>query len=167
MKLNQKGYTLIEVLAVIVLIAVLSGIAIPKVLTTINAGKTASEKILIDNIKTAAKGMFEEIELTGKKEGNTILFEEDINIYIEENNNEKSMKISLQDLVKYGFIKGTIDKTTQKIEIKNTNGKDIGNCKIIVTKTLKEEGNKYAFKYTFKKDTTNKENSDDDICPNI
>ena len=51
-KLNSKGFTLIEVLATVVLIAILGLVAVPNVLNTINKSKENSYKILIDDIKT-------------------------------------------------------------------------------------------------------------------
>ena len=65
MKLNRKGFTLVEVLAVIVIIALLGGIAIPNILSTINNSKNVSEKSMIENIKTATQKLYEEEEFTG------------------------------------------------------------------------------------------------------
>lgn len=61
-KLNSKGFTLIEVLATVVLIAILGLVAVPNVLNTINKSKENSYKILIDDIKIAGKQLFEELE---------------------------------------------------------------------------------------------------------
>ena len=54
-RLNNKGFTLIEVLVVIAMIALIAGIAIPNVLSSINTSKSVSEKAMIENIKTASQ----------------------------------------------------------------------------------------------------------------
>ena len=134
-KLNHKGFTLVEVLAVIVIIGVLSGIAIPNVMTSINASKNSSEKILIDNIKTAAQSLYEEVEFLGEdgklKDGNN-------DIAIDDNN---SLEVSLQGLVDNGFLKASNvkdngnDNEDNKL-INPKTGEDIGNCKITITKIV-------------------------------
>lgn len=53
-KMNNKGFTLIEVLVVVVLIALISGIAINTVGTTMSVSRTESYKIMKDNIVSAS-----------------------------------------------------------------------------------------------------------------
>jgi prepilin-type N-terminal cleavage/methylation domain-containing protein len=55
MKLNNKGFSLIEVLAVIVILGVLATITIPTIGAMINENKEASLKSLKKSIKSAAK----------------------------------------------------------------------------------------------------------------
>ena len=104
MKLNRKGFTLVEVLAVIVIIALLGGIAIPNILSTINTSKNVSEKSMIENIKTASQQLYEEVEFTGDiyqyQENGTITTTQ-----ITINNN--SIETNLQTLVSNGFLSGT------------------------------------------------------------
>lgn len=53
MYVNNKGFTLVELLATIVLIAILGGIATVSVIGVINTSKNKGEKIFVDKIETA------------------------------------------------------------------------------------------------------------------
>lgn len=48
--MNNKGFTLVEMLAVVVILAVIGGIATTGVINTINTSKLKSEKIFVDKI---------------------------------------------------------------------------------------------------------------------
>ena len=48
--MNNKGYTLIEMLAVVVILAIIGGIATVGVINVINTSKLKSEKIFIDKL---------------------------------------------------------------------------------------------------------------------
>lgn len=54
MKLNNKGFTLVEVLAVVVLLAVLMSITVPSIGNLLKIGKENNYNDLIDNIKSAS-----------------------------------------------------------------------------------------------------------------
>lgn len=58
MKMNNKGLTLIELLAVIVIIGVLSGIAINAITKSITSGHKKGYKNLEQNLRTAAKDYY-------------------------------------------------------------------------------------------------------------
>ena len=53
--MNKKGFTLIEVIMVIAIIAILSLILIPNVMVLIDKNKERSCENMIDNIESAAK----------------------------------------------------------------------------------------------------------------
>lgn len=50
MKMNNKGFSLVELLAVVAIIGVVGGIATVGVMSTINTSKNKSEKIFIDKL---------------------------------------------------------------------------------------------------------------------
>ena len=54
--MNNKGFTLVELLATIVLISVVMGIATYSIINVINASKEKSEKIFVDKLGTAIEG---------------------------------------------------------------------------------------------------------------
>lgn len=84
--LNNKGFTLIEVLATVVLIAVLGLIAVPNVLNTMNKSKESSYKIMVGDIKVAGKQLFEELEYA------------DSTLYHYNMNGEKTGIISIEEI---------------------------------------------------------------------
>lgn len=139
MRLGNKGFTLVEVLAVIVIIAVLGGIAIPGVLSSINTSKDASYNIMISNIVSASQSLYEEvdsgIELYQYTSGGK---DTDNNVTI----NSNSISTNLQTLVSNGFLAGSNNDCSgtgcnenKKILLEPKSKKDIGDCEIIITKT--------------------------------
>lgn len=155
MKLNNKGFTLIEVLAVIVIIAILGGIAIPSVLSSINTSKDASYDIMISNIITASSSLYEEIEYD-----NSILYEFDLT---GSTSNEikivsDSISVNLQTLVSNGFLTGSNNDCSDasctnqnnKVLLDPSSKNDIGHCKIKITK--KNTSGKVSYEVT-KNDT--------------
>ena len=164
-KLNHKGFTLVEVLAVIVIIGVLSGIAIPNVMTSINASKNSSEKILIDNIKTAAQSLYEEVdnktELKDTTNNNIVIKScKYVNSNDEEcdasqqNNVDCKYKrciienIQLQTLVDNGFLKASDvkDNGNNNKLINSKTGEDIGECIITITKKVNIDDYSVSYK---------------------
>ena len=122
MKLNNKGFTLIEVLAILVIISVLLGIAIPSVISSINNSKKASYKILVSNIVTGSIQLYEEV-LYGNSEisGYSI------------NENGTEITTTLQDLVNNGYLRGSnLKEEVTKVIINPVTNKNIGSCEIII-----------------------------------
>ena len=159
-KLNRKGFTLIEVLAVIVIIAIVGGIAIPNIMSTINSGKTASENTMIENIKTASEQLYKEIEymdVTLYKYDNDGKTDDKIEIKKDEN----YIEVNLQTLVSNGFLSGTgKDENNAKKKIFNPKtNEDIGDCIIKITKIV--DGNKTTYKVEPKVEPDSK----DSKCP--
>ena len=139
-RINNKGFTLVEVIAVVVIIALLGMIAIPNVISTINKGKDTSYEILVNDIKIAAKQLYEEVDYVGvvlkkyNKDGETI---NEIDI------DSNSIKTNLQTLVSNGFLIGANNPDRENSGNKNykiitnpRNGEDIGECKIIIEKIV-------------------------------
>ena len=105
MKLNNKGFTLIEILAVIVILSLLAGIAIPSVLSSINTSKDASYDIMISNIVTASGSLYEEIRYNGSGLYKYNLDGTHTELIVLAN--DDSISINLQTLVSNGFLNGS------------------------------------------------------------
>lgn len=160
-KLNNKGFTLMEVLAVIVIIAILGMIAVPNVLNSINTSKQASYDVLVKDITIAGKQLIEEIDYAG-----TTIYHYDNNgkggvIHLSSN----EVNITLQSLVSNGFLTGSNnpDKTgvnkNDKIIINPKDKEDIGDCEITITKTV-DASNNYNTSYELKN-----KSSSNNSCP--
>lgn len=131
MKLNNKGFTLIELIATIAIITLLTIIVAPSVINSLNSGKNKSYEILVANIVTASKELYEEVysnELLGVS---TTLYENSTEISIDE---DDSITINLQTLVNNGFLSGTNKDETKIVTNPKENNGDIGNCKIKITR---------------------------------
>lgn len=157
MFVNNKGFTLIEVLAVVVIIAVVTLIAMPSVLSIMNSSKDSSYEMMIDNIKTAAGELYQE-----KDYMNT-------NIYVYDYTGrtsdvvsivDSSISVNLQTLVGNGYLTGSNNNdevsgnTNNKVILEPYHNEDIGMCEIKVTKI--KNGNKVCYKV---------EGSDEGTCP--
>ena len=147
MKLDNKGFTLVEVLAVVVIIAVIGMIAIPGVMSSINTGKDASYKIMVNNIVTASKSLYEEIEYN-----NSILYKYDDNGKTSDEVSilDDSIIVNLQTLVSNGFLSGSNKEndTNNKVLINPKTKEDIGLCEIKITK--KNFSNKVTYEISSK-----------------
>jgi len=175
---NNKGFTLIEVLAVIVIIAVLGLIAIPNIISTLTKGKESSYRIMINNIKTASQSLFEELEyaestthhyeISYENDKLTIKPSDGVVAIDESDLNEKVIRVNLQTLVSNGFLSGTSGQDSENVKSKIiTNpktGKNIGSCIITITKK-KTGSNKVNYVVTnYEPDGSENTNSNTD-CP--
>ncbi len=156
-RLNQKGFTLIEVLAVIVIIALLGVIAVPGVLNTINNSKKSSYNIMVDDIKTAGTELFEELEIVGndlKQYTEAGVSDQKIDIESKELDGKlvKEISTNLQTLVSNGFLKGssnnkeTSTNKNAKILLNPITNKDIGQCKLIIRKVI-DDSTKVVYEF--------------------
>ncbi len=150
MRLNNKGFTLVEVLAIVVILGIIGGIAITSVLSSINKSKDASYKLMINNIVTASGTLYEEVEFNNDNDSK--IFQYNIN-GIENDKKisiiDKTINTNLQTLVSNGFLNGTINcdeennckyenNNNKKVIINPKTDEDLGDCKIIIRK---ENGN--------------------------
>ena len=67
MKLNNKGFTLIEVLTVLVIISILGLVVVPNTMDVIKGGKENTYKILVKNIRDSAVNLYKELEYSDSK----------------------------------------------------------------------------------------------------
>ena len=143
-KLNKKGFTLVELIATIVVLALVVSISAYAITNIINSAKEKNYELLIKNIKDASETYYQECK-----------YKYSNNSGITCNDN-----VTLQDLVNYGYLKGNgtednkIDnKIDNKMKIVNPkNNKDIGECSIAV----KYENGKLTIESM----------SDNNSCPN-
>lgn len=113
-KLNKKGFTLVELIATIVVLALVVSISAYAITNIINSAKEKNYELLIKNIKDASETYYQEC----KYSNNSGITCDDT--------------VKLQDLVNYGYLKGNGTKD-DKMEIVNPkNNIDIGECSIAV-----------------------------------
>ncbi len=67
MKINNKGFTLVELLATIVIFAIVAGIGTFSITTIIKNSKNKNYELLIKNIKDAAEVYYQECQYGGKE----------------------------------------------------------------------------------------------------
>ena len=147
-RLDNKGFTLLEVLAVVVIVSLLVSFVVPNVISSINTSKTSSQKILVNNIKVASQQLFEEVEFNGNVSGERIESEllnyksnggNDGKIFITVSSSGNYIgNLNLQALINNGFLKGTGNGDTQS-NVNAVTGEDIGDCKIKITKIISDD----------------------------
>ena len=149
MKLNNKGFTLIEVLAVIVIIALLTGITVPSVINSMNASKENAYKIMVSNINTASIELFEEIYYSN---GTVELYKYDDNGNITSeliNIDGGEITINLQTLVSNGYLTGnSSEETSRKVILNPRDSENIGYCEITINREIEEDTSKVIYTIT-------------------
>lgn len=70
LKRNEKGLTLIELLAVLVIIGIIAAIAIPAIGNTINSAKTKADQATMDMVQDAAQRYFMDRVVNGNTDSN-------------------------------------------------------------------------------------------------
>ena len=113
-KLNKKGFTLVELIATIVVLALVVSISAYAITNIINSAKVKNYELLIKNIKDASETYYQEC----KYSNNSGITCDDT--------------VTLQDLVNYGYLKGNGTKDDKMKIVNPKNNIDIGECSIAV-----------------------------------
>lgn len=181
MKLDNKGFTLVEVIAVVAIITILSVVVVPSVLNSINNGKQKSYEVLVGDIKIAAKELYEEVysnELLGDTsklyqysydvDSKMISKDKDNNVIEIKDNcaNEgySCIETNLQTLVSNGFLSGSTDGNKQKVilNVREDNA-NMGNCNIRIVRDVNSSSNKVSYKVSAINEIENSNGKN--ICP--
>ena len=110
---NNKGFTLVELIAAIVLLSLVVGITSYSIIGIINRNKEENYNLLIKNINSAAETYYQECRYSNNDMINCNKIEND------------EYMVSLGDLVNYG--------TTEMIGIKSVNIEYAKSCVPIIT----------------------------------
>jgi len=137
--MNNKGFTLIEILTTLVIISLILLIAVPSVASLLNQGKEKSYEILKNNLPTAAENYI--TECIGD---NTVVCS---NIDINQIYESTGLTITAGELLNNGFL----NVSTDLIENSNSGKKiynpvtqkDVSNCLKV---TIKSDNN-YGYIY--------------------
>lgn len=119
---NNKGFTLVELLATIAILAIVMGIATFSITAIIKNSKEKNYQLLITNIKDAAETYYQECKYTNNT-GITCTKDDSGNL-----------NITLEDLLKYGYLKGNSTNNDKNQTIVNPNDNvDISKCQIEIS----------------------------------
>ena len=123
MNLNKNGFTLVELLVTIVIIAILATIVTFSVSRSINNSKEASYNILVDSIVLASKNYY--IECTYNSQNEDIFKDETGNIVCD--------KFSVGKLANLGFLKVNEKDNNGNFKVLNPiNNVNISECMLEV-----------------------------------
>ena len=114
MKKNEKGFTLVELLATVVLLAIILTLGTYSITTIIKNTKEKNYNLLVKNIESAVLLYYEECKYAASDD-----------IVCSEDNT-----VSLGDLVKYGYLKGNGKKNDQYSIVNPKDNTDISSCRI-------------------------------------
>ena len=118
--MNKKGFTLVELLATIILLAIVLSLSSIAIIGIINSSKEKNYEQLISNIKDSAEVYYQECKYSN-------------NSHISCNLDNNGYNISLGELVRYGYIKGNSKDNNDKFSLVNSYDElDISNCTIRV-----------------------------------
>ncbi len=116
--MNSKGFTLVELLATIVLLALIMGITTYSIASIIQNSKNKNYELLVNNVKTASELYYQEC-----KYGDASAISCNIA------NNKIITKLAT--LVEYGYLKGNSTNDDKHYTIVNPkNNENIGECYI-------------------------------------
>jgi len=142
--MNNKGFTLIELIASILLLGVIMSVTAGTVVNLMESSKQKSYDLLIENIKIGAQGYFEECE-------NQDPNDKTINSCPPIENNEdytlEYFTVSLEELLNYGFLKSSSKRENVKIVENPKTNENINPCQIKITKEINKSN--YTVSYEF------------------
>lgn len=115
-KLNKKGFTLVELIATIVVLALVVSIGAYAITNIINSAKEKNYELLIKNIIDASETYYQECK-----------YKYSNNSGITCNDN-----VTLQDLVNYGYLKGNGTKDDKMVIVNPKDNINIGECSIAI-----------------------------------
>ena len=115
-KLNKKGFALVELIATIVVLALVVSISAYAITNIINSAKAKNYELLIKNIKDASETYYQECK-----------YKYSNNSGITCNDN-----VTLQDLVNYGYLKGNGTKDDKMVIVNPKDNINIGECSIAI-----------------------------------
>ncbi len=116
--MNNKGFTLVELLATIVVLALVVSIGAYSITNIIKKTKDENYKLLIEHIRSAAELYYQECKFSNNS-GITC---------------SSDGTVTLGDLVLYGYLKGNSTDTNDRSSLINPNDEvNISSCKIKVT----------------------------------
>lgn len=118
--MNRKGFTLVELIATLVILALVMSLGAYSIISIINNSKEKNYELLINNIKDGAETYYNECRFANNSGINCTKID------------DGSYNISLGDMVKYGYIIGnSTNKDDDKYTIVNPNDEEnISSCSI-------------------------------------
>ena len=126
--MNRKGFTLVELLATLVVLAIVMSIGTYSIINIINNSKEKTYELLISHIKDSSEVYYQECKFS--KETIIKMFNGDkdaANIFCDNN-------ITIGELVEYGYLKGNSTDSNKKYTIVNPkDNNNISNCEIKIS----------------------------------
>ena len=113
--MNNRGFTLVELIAIIMLLAIIVSFGSSSIVAIINRSKNESLNLLIENIKDGADVYYQECTYSKDSVLNSIC--------------SKSNAITLGELVQYGYLKGNSENDDLGI-VNPKDNNDISNCRV-------------------------------------
>lgn len=121
-RLNEKGFTLVELLATIVILALVMGIGSYTITNVIKSSREKDYELLIGNIKDSLELYYQECKYASNSE---------ITCNIGYLNGVDTFTTTLGDLISYGFLKGNGTNQTERSVLVNPLDKnDISGCSV-------------------------------------
>lgn len=118
--MNKKGFTLVELLATLIVLALVMSLGTYSISSIIENSKEKNYELLISNIKDAAESYYNECRYMPTMECSEV---------------NGGYQISLSELVVSGFLKGnSVDDSNNKVVDPRDNN-DMSNCIINISKS--------------------------------